>query len=254
MIIVESLLILKGVEIIMSVLIYQIDSSKLVPIGEEGYQKGQEQAKIYFDEMPKGDFTVAITGEETINKLGVMADLDLRGNNRILVSVDNEDAQRIGMTIYYYDRQAEAAKHSTVSHVNCKEESDYELAKQMMGFIEEAFYAGKDKKLDFYKKRLESECGQWGRFRFNAIEFMCSAPGIDPVEMAVALKKDGFEVVFDDSSISRGENVRKRNLVEKRFAEETTKNSLDELIADAEGQKKGDSCGVKGFDRDFDRE
>ena len=130
----------------MSISIYKIDSSKLIPIGKDGHQKGQEQAKTYFDEVPKGDFTVAITGEELINKLGSMADLDLRGNNRILVSVDNEDVQRVGMTIYYYDRQSETAKHFTVSHVNCKEESDYDLANRLMESIEDAFCSGKEKK------------------------------------------------------------------------------------------------------------
>lgn len=227
----------------MSILIYNIDKSKLIPIGREGYTPGQEQAKTYFDEVPKGNFTVAITDVDLIKKLGSMADLDLSGNHRILFSVDNEDRQRVGMTIYYYDIRNESPEHFTVSHVNCEKGSNYVLASKLLEHIEDAFYSNKDKKLDFYKKRLVSECGSWDRFRFNAIEFMCLSPKIDPVEMAVALKKDGFEIVFDDSSISRVENMRKMKMVERRFAEVTEQRSVDGLISEAEDQKT--DTGVK---------
>lgn len=86
---------------------------------------------------------------------------------------------------------------------------------------------------EFYKKRLVKGCGEHGRFRFNVIEYLCGFPGIDPVEMAVALKKDGFEIVFDDSSIPHKENVKKHYAVERRFAEETKSETVDGLIADA---------------------
>lgn len=98
----------------------------------------------------------------------------------------------------------------------------------------------------FYKKKLVNECSEHGRFRFNVIEYLCGFPGIDPVEMAVALKKDGFEIVFDDSSISHKENVKKHYAVERRFAEVTKGETVDGLIADAsERSVPADSKGGK---------
>ena len=131
----------------MSVLIYKIDSSKLVKIGEPGYQKGQEQAKIYFDEVPKDEFTVAITGKELVERFGARANVDLSGNNRILVGVNNKDPLRIGMDIVYFDAQRGAASSHLIAHANVTQDSDFILAARLLGFIEEAFYAQKGKTL-----------------------------------------------------------------------------------------------------------
>lgn len=49
----------------------------------------------------------------------------------------------------------------------------------------------------------------------NCIEYVCSFPKINPFKMAKALKDGGYNVVFDDSSISRAENEKKRRKVEK---------------------------------------
>ena len=132
---------------VLSVLIYKIDSSKLVKIGEPGHQDGQEQAKVYFDEMPKDEFTVAITGEEMIEIFGARANVDLSGNNRILVGVDNRDSQHICMDIVYFDNQRGSATSRLISHANIPQDSDYILASKLLGFIEEAFYAQKGKPL-----------------------------------------------------------------------------------------------------------
>lgn len=56
-----------------------------------------------------------------------------------------------------------------------------------------------------YKKRLSAD--NWTRF--NVIEYLCRFPGIDPYKMAASLKKDGVEIRFDDTSISREDNKRK---------------------------------------------
>lgn len=79
----------------------------------------------------------------------------------------------------------------------------------------------------FYKNRLIKECGELceGNIRFNVIQYLCSFPGLDPVEMAASLIWDGYQVLFDDSSISKKENARNRHLVERlvkaRKAEQT---------------------------------
>ena len=52
----------------------------------------------------------------------------------------------------------------------------------------------------------------------NVVEYTCRFPGIDPYKMAAAIVSDGFEVLFDDSSISQKENERKRKAVEKLMA------------------------------------
>ncbi len=106
---------------------------------------------------------------------------------------------------------------------------------------------------EFYKKRLVKACGEHGRFRFNVIEYVCSFPAIDPVEMAVALRKDGFEIVFDDASISHKENVKKHYAVERRFAEATKDETVDGLIADA-SERSVPSDVKDGRDVDMDKE
>ena len=72
--------------------------------------------------------------------------------------------------------------------------------------------------LNFYKSDLEKLGKEVGSVRMNVIEYVCSFPEIDPYKMAAAIVSDGFEVLFDDSSISRRENERKRKAVEKLTA------------------------------------
>ena len=43
--------------------------------------------------------------------------------------------------------------------------------------------------------------------RYNCIQYVCSFPCIDPVEMAASLQNDGFTILFDDSSISTKANA-----------------------------------------------
>lgn len=67
-----------------------------------------------------------------------------------------------------------------------------------------------------YKTRLigTSNRSNPGFIRYNCIEYMCSFPGIDPVEMAASLQNDGYTVLFDDSSITAKQNKAKRHQVE----------------------------------------
>lgn len=68
----------------------------------------------------------------------------------------------------------------------------------------------------FYKRDLiELTANNTRPIRFNCIEYACRFPKINPFEMAKALKNDGYDLVFDDSSISQKENDRKRKAVEK---------------------------------------
>ena len=66
-----------------------------------------------------------------------------------------------------------------------------------------------------YKKDLEKLGKEHGQIRMNCIEYVCSFPKINPFKMAKALKDDGYNILFDDSSISRTENEKKRQKVEK---------------------------------------
>lgn len=68
---------------------------------------------------------------------------------------------------------------------------------------------------NFYKKDLEKLAGKDGWVRMNCIEYVCSFPKINPFKMAKTLKDDGYNILFDDSSISRAENEKKRRKVEK---------------------------------------
>lgn len=66
---------------------------------------------------------------------------------------------------------------------------------------------------NFYKKDLEKLAGVNKQVRFLCVEYVCSFPKIDSIKMGKAILKDGFKIVFDDSSISEKENKRKKNAV-----------------------------------------
>lgn len=68
---------------------------------------------------------------------------------------------------------------------------------------------------NIYKKDLEKLGQEHGQIRMNCIEYVCSFPKINPFKMAKTLKDDGYSILFDDSSISRAENEKKRRKVEK---------------------------------------
>lgn len=68
---------------------------------------------------------------------------------------------------------------------------------------------------NFYKKDLEKLGKENGYIRMNVIEYVCGFPKINTFEMAKTLKDDGYNILFDDSSISRTENEKKRRKVEK---------------------------------------
>ena len=57
-----------------------------------------------------------------------------------------------------------------------------------------------------------------GWTRYCVIEYRCSFPKIDPVEMAAAIIKERIKIYFDDSSITHQENKRKENMVNKLLA------------------------------------
>lgn len=68
---------------------------------------------------------------------------------------------------------------------------------------------------NLYKKDLEKLGKEHGQIRMIVIEYVCRFPKIDPFKMAKALKNSGYNVVFDDSTISRAENEKKRRKVKK---------------------------------------
>ena len=68
---------------------------------------------------------------------------------------------------------------------------------------------------NIYKKDLEKLGQEHGQIRMICIEYVCSFPKINPFKMAKTLKDDGYNILFDDSSISRTENEKKRRKVEK---------------------------------------
>lgn len=68
---------------------------------------------------------------------------------------------------------------------------------------------------NIYKKDLEKLGKENGYIRMNVIEYVCSFPKINPFKMAKTLKDDRYNILFDDSSISRAENEKKRRKIEK---------------------------------------
>lgn len=68
---------------------------------------------------------------------------------------------------------------------------------------------------NLYKKDLEKLGKENGYIRMNVIEYVCSFPQINPYKMAKSLKDSGYNIVYDDSSITKAENEKKRRKVEK---------------------------------------
>lgn len=69
------------------------------------------------------------------------------------------------------------------------------------------YKGGKIKRtFEHYKSRLIRESHNTDGIRFNGIQYLCQFPGIDPVEMAASLQNDGYNILFDDSSITKAAN------------------------------------------------
>ena len=76
---------------------------------------------------------------------------------------------------------------------------------------------GKEQRIfNVYKRDLEKLGMKNNKnIRMNVIEYVCRCPRIDPYTMAVELAFNGFQILFDDSSISQVENYKKRKAFEK---------------------------------------
>ena len=73
----------------------------------------------------------------------------------------------------------------------------------------------KSRIFEHYKQYIKKPVNKGGCIRFIVIEYVVRLTDIDPFKMAAELKKDGYIISFDDSSISERENERKRKAVEK---------------------------------------
>ena len=73
----------------------------------------------------------------------------------------------------------------------------------------------KSRIFEHYKQYIKKPVNKGGCIRFIVIEYIVRLTDIDPFKMAAELKKDGYSIAFDDSSISERENERKRKAVEK---------------------------------------
>lgn len=117
--------------------IYKIDNSKLIPVGEAGYVKEQEQAKTYYHSIPDGVFVVEVSTPSHIMNIVELTNktLDVNVNKPITIAVDRDYEKRLAMTIYYIVEGCDFASHYTVSYGNCPEESDYELAEKILNYV-----------------------------------------------------------------------------------------------------------------------
>ena len=67
---------------------------------------------------------------------------------------------------------------------------------------------------NFYKKELEKLSDESRKIRMICIEYACSFPNINAYKMASSLLASGYNIVYDDSSITERENGKKRKNVE----------------------------------------
>lgn len=68
---------------------------------------------------------------------------------------------------------------------------------------------------NFYKNNIIKLYKQNKQVYFNVIQYVCSHTKIDPFKMAAVLMSENYNVVFDDSSISKAENEKLRKQVLK---------------------------------------
>lgn len=73
----------------------------------------------------------------------------------------------------------------------------------------------KSRIFEHYKQYIKKPIKKGGCIRFIVIEYVCRFADINAFKMGAELKKDGYIIAFDDSSISDRENERKRKAVEK---------------------------------------
>lgn len=71
-----------------------------------------------------------------------------------------------------------------------------------------------ERMFEHYKQMLEKG---FTYARFNVIEYLCRFPKIDPYIMAVAIKRDGLSILFDDTSITIKENLKKERKFMKLY-------------------------------------
>lgn len=79
----------------------------------------------------------------------------------------------------------------------------------------------KERVFNHYKNDLQNIANRTRdgkELRFNCIEYVCNLPKINPFAMAASLIKDGFTILYNDSSISTAENRRKEKQVKKLLA------------------------------------
>lgn len=116
--------------------IYQIDKNKLVEIGGKGYEPKQKQAWICYDKIPTGDFNINIIDDNVlIKQIGKMVETKFT-TNELLLSINN-DTENIDMNIYYFNKSANKAQCIQIAYLNCPEESNFELSKKILDYIQE---------------------------------------------------------------------------------------------------------------------
>ena len=72
---------------------------------------------------------------------------------------------------------------------------------------------------NLYKTDLKHLAEKNGQVRFIVIEYVCSFPKINPYVMAKTLVTENISIIYDDSSITHSENMRKMHKVEKMLKE-----------------------------------
>lgn len=92
----------------------------------------------------------------------------------------------------------------------------------------------KNKIFELYKRRLENDAID-NNIRFIVIEYLCRFSKINPIEMGKKIREDGYDILFNDSSISRSNNIKKRDAVYGKQDKE--KFTVGTRVIDSDGYK-----------------
>ncbi len=151
-----------------------------------------------------------------MNRYSYATDADIQAARRV-VSL-NEDEKLVVYLVRKETINKKAQDTIVAKSVLTYPETDYNDLKSAE-IVFKGVLEYEEEKLKPIKDRLVKEnpfCHTRG-IRFNTIQYLCRSPGIDPVEMAVSFRKDGYTILFDDRSISERENKAHEAAVEKAF-------------------------------------
>lgn len=133
-----------------------------------------------------------------------------------LMTIVKKGTTKTAIDSFYYNQYRNRPLGGLAQAGNLATDETSRIYERMVDFMRiETEEQKKSRIFEHYKQYIKKPVNKGGCIRFIVIEYIVRLTDIDPFKMAAELKKDGYIIAFDDSSISERENERKRKAVEK---------------------------------------